>query len=96
MGAALDDAKVGRQFDTWLRNEMKDAVPCEWVTNLEPTPCQVEAAWRLQMPCCGFPVNLCGPHREKWVTTAGRMREPYCSECGAKPVDLSAVKWTGI
>lgn len=95
MGAALDDVKVGRQFDTWLRSELEDVVPCE-----QPG-CDQAAKWRFKMPCCGKGHNLCAPHKVYWIMwgknlEASLVYQPTCHHCGQAPVVIDDVVWTEL
>lgn len=85
MGAALDDVKVGRQFDTWLRQELEDTVPCAW------PECETGAEYRMTMPCCRKGVELCEPHTQVQRETLAELATVRCSLCGARPVDRDRI-----
>lgn len=85
MGAALDDVKVGRQFDTWLRGELENIVPCVWID------CEAEAEYRMTMPCCHKGVELCEPHTDRQRVHMANLTIVRCALCGARPVDRDRI-----
>ncbi len=85
MGTALEDVKVGRQFDTWLRSELEDTVPCVW------PDCETEAEYRMTMPCCNKGVELCETHAQVQRDFLAVVKVFRCSLCGAGPVDAGGI-----
>lgn len=90
MGTALDDAKVARRFDTWLRNELEDTVPCAWAR------CEAEAEYRMTMPCCSKGIELCEPHTQRQRDHIAKLATGRCVLCGTAPVDTDGIGFAKI